>query len=395
MPSPDFLLIVVCLLCCLHVLSLLFAYCAATQKPHSVRNKLKHGVSLVRPLCGLEPFSQQTLASSFAQIYDGPWEIIFCVAQPDDPILPLITALCAAHPQCHSRVLIGEDIISQNPKLNNIIKGWRAALYDDVIFTDSNLLLGPDYIARVSATFSSQAPCVSAPPIGSQPKGFWGEVECAMLNSHAARWQYAAAFCGVDFAQGKTLAFRRSSLRGDVMAAMALEPAEDAATTKYIRAMGARVQLLSQPYEQPIGTRRFAAFWGRHSRWARLRRTTFPALFALEIITGPYAPLLCLGAALGPWHPHILGAVLLILGLWYGAEALFVYALRWPLSALSPLAWLVRDGLVPAFYVAAWAKADFTWHGHLMTSAKQDIKQNIKQDIKQEMEQDIVPAPLR
>ena len=31
-------------------------------------------------------------------------------------------------------VLIGDDVIGANPKLNNMVKGWRAATYDWVVF---------------------------------------------------------------------------------------------------------------------------------------------------------------------------------------------------------------------------------------------------------------------
>ena len=59
-------------------------------------------VSIVRPLCGVDPFSQETLASTFALDYPA-YEVVFCLASADDPIAPLVRRIMAAHPKIPSR----------------------------------------------------------------------------------------------------------------------------------------------------------------------------------------------------------------------------------------------------------------------------------------------------
>ena len=54
-------------------------------------------VSLVRPLCGLETFSEETLRASFKLDYRD-YELLFCVHAPNDPIIPLVPRLIAEHP---------------------------------------------------------------------------------------------------------------------------------------------------------------------------------------------------------------------------------------------------------------------------------------------------------
>ncbi len=56
-------------------------------------------VSLVRPLHGLEAYSEEMLTRSFRLDYPA-FELIFCVADPADPIVPLVERLIAAHPRC-------------------------------------------------------------------------------------------------------------------------------------------------------------------------------------------------------------------------------------------------------------------------------------------------------
>src|SRR5262245_55202827 len=84
------------------------------------------GVSVVRPVCGLENHIEDTLGSAFELDYPR-YEIIFCAAAAGDAAVPLVKRLIAAHPHVPSRLLIGNDAISENPKLNNVCKGWRAA----------------------------------------------------------------------------------------------------------------------------------------------------------------------------------------------------------------------------------------------------------------------------
>src|SRR4029078_7369748 len=134
-------------------------------------------ISIIRPVCGVEPFSEDTLASTFALDYQH-YEVLFCVASSHDPTIPLVKDLIAAHPHVKANILIGDDRISANPKLNNVVKGWRAAHNDLIVMADSNVLMPCDYLDRVLANWRPDTGMVSAPPVGSHPFGFWAEVEC-------------------------------------------------------------------------------------------------------------------------------------------------------------------------------------------------------------------------
>src|SRR4249920_1537836 len=54
-------------------------------------------VSLIRPVCGLENFGEETLGSAFRLDYPN-YEIIFCVEHANDAVVPLVNRLIAAHP---------------------------------------------------------------------------------------------------------------------------------------------------------------------------------------------------------------------------------------------------------------------------------------------------------
>lgn len=320
-------------------------------------------VSLVRPLCGVEAFSAQTLEASFHLTYPRA-ELIFCVAQTHDPIAPLVRAAIARHPHIRASLLVGHEPWSGNPKLDNMTKGFCAARGEVVVFTDSNLLIPPDYLQHVVSAFTDDAALVSAPPFGAAPGTFAAEVECALLNAYAARVQYCIDALGFGFAQGKTLAFRKADLAAGGFEAMALEAAEDAAATKWARAQGRKVRLVTPMAPQPLGARSFGAVWSRHLRWARLRRATFPLLFAPEIFSSALTPLAAVALAAG--DPLWTAAYASI---WFGADLAATRLAGWPLSWRTLIALPCRDALLAAIWCAAWTGRGFVWRGHVMQAA--------------------------
>ena len=101
-------------------------------------------VSLVQPLCGVEPFLEATLESAFALDYPE-YELIFCLAHADDPAAPLARRAIERHPERQARLLFGDERPSANPKLNNVVKGWKAARNAWIVIADSNVLMPRDY----------------------------------------------------------------------------------------------------------------------------------------------------------------------------------------------------------------------------------------------------------
>jgi len=325
-------------------------------------------VSLVRPLCGIEEFSEQTLEASFRLTYPAV-DLIFCVAQPHDPVAPLVRAAMARHPGVRAQLLVGGDWFSGNPKLDNMAKGYRAASGEYVVFTDSNLLIPPDYLQHVIGTFTDDAAVVSAPPFGAAPGSFAAEIECGLLNAYAARVQYCVDALGFGFAQGKTLAFRKADLDAGGFDAMALEPAEDAAATKWARAQGRKVRLVTPMAPQPLGMRSLGAVWSRHLRWARLRRATFPLLFTPEILTSALTPFAAMGLMEWLAGGAVLPWVAAYAFVWYGADVAATRLAGWPLSWRTLAALPCRDALLAAIWCAAWTGRGFVWHGHAMQAA--------------------------
>lgn len=349
----------------LQLVSIALVYLRLGRQSFGAEETKAPPVSVLRPLCGLENNLEETLGTTFK--LDHPkFEVLFCVASPSDPAIAVAQKLIGEHPGVRASLLIGDDRVSGNPKLNNLVKGWAAARHDWIVMCDSNVLLPPDYLRVLQGAWDGRTGLVSAPPAGIRPQGFWARLECAFLNSYQARWQLAADQIGLGFAQGKNLYFKRDLLEAaGGIARLGSEMAEDVASTKITRKAGLKVRVAPRPFAQPIGRRSFADVWARQLRWSRVRRFGFVAYFLPEVLSGALLPVLATSlliwlGAVGWW------ALPALLALWYGAEFMLAARAGWPRSLADALSWIVRDALIVPLWIGAWMGAGFVWRGNAM-----------------------------
>lgn len=347
-----------------HLSSVVMAWPRSRRSPARIRPDTPIDLTILRPLCGLETYSQATLRSTFELETKGV-RLLFCVANAADKVVPLVRQIIAEYPHVDAELLIGNEQLNANPKLNNLIKGWQRTTSEWVVFVDSNVMLPPDAIARLRECWDERCGMVCSPPIGGICTNLAAEFEAAFLNGYQARWQLAAAQVGLGFAQGKVMFFRRDLLaRVGGLKALASEPAEDAAATKVVRGAGLAVRLVARPFVQPLGSKRLADVWKRQLRWAQLRRATFPAFFYLEILTSAVLPLALLSLDFRTLPTF---ALPVFLALWYGSEMALTVRCGWGQSLrLLPLA-IARDLLIVPIWVTAICRNKFEWQGHAMS----------------------------
>lgn len=349
-------MILFALLLAIHLTSILLAGWRLRARP-AARGTAP--ACLIVPVRGIDHFAAETLVAFLEQ--DHPdHRIFFCVEDADDPVIPLLHRLIAArgaHAPKRAEVLIGRDPISHNPKLNNMVKGWRHDDTEWVAMIDSNALPPPDYLSTLLGAHGPRTGLVTSPAIGIRPQGVWAQVEAAFLNTHQARWQFLADLFGRGFAQGKTLFWHRPTLtRAGGLAPLGRELAEDVAATKLVHSLGLTVRLAPRPIPQPIGPREFAAVWDRQLRWSRIRRLGFFWLFLPELLLGGAVPL----GALALTYPILLPPAA---ALWYGAEWALARANGWPRSVA---AMILRDLLFPALWLWSWKSRSIAWRGQVL-----------------------------
>lgn len=106
-------------------------------------------VTILRPIKGLDPHLSLTLGSVFLQNYPSHLhEILFCVASPQDPCIPIVRSLIERYPGSSARLVLGEEDVGPNPKIRTLSKGYREARGDIVWMLDSNIWVAPGVLAR-------------------------------------------------------------------------------------------------------------------------------------------------------------------------------------------------------------------------------------------------------
>lgn len=350
-----------------HILStLVVSVRGIRRKP--LRKDTAPPVTIIRPVYERDNYLKQTLASTFALDYPH-YEIVFCAARESDPAVPVVRDLIASHKEADVRLLIGNDRIGQNPKLNNLAKGWASANYDLVAFVDSNVMMPRDYLWQMIENWRPDTGLVTSPPVGSQPRNFWAEIECAFLNTYHARWQLFADFLHIGYAHGKNFMVHKSTLQSaGGIAALASQPAEDAAVTKIVRDAGLRIRVLPRPFLQPLGIRKAREVWDRQVRWAKLRRKTFPIAFLAEPLSGSVLPLISAAIVAYAFSLNVGLVVALMAVCWFGLELALARLVGWHSSRTLLFSILLRDISLPFLWIAAWVSDGFEWGGQQVST---------------------------
>ncbi|MGV2130758.1 glycosyltransferase [Agrobacterium vitis] len=333
------------------------------------------GVTILKPVSGLENNLELTLGSSFHVKYPH-YELLFCAATPDDPAIPIVKGLMEAFPGVDARLLVGDRRISDNPKLNNLAKGWEASSYEMIVVSDSNVEIPADYLQRLLECRTEQTAFVCSPPVAVEAHGLAAQVEAAFLNTYQARWQMVADYLGHGYVQGKTMMFSRADLKAwGGLKELAIEAAEDAAATKIARRHRKEVRLVGKPFFQPLGDRTFREVWRRQMRWAQLRRRAFPLAYSAEIVTGAALPT-ALYIALWASDAASLAGLPALLVAWYAPEIILARAYRWPISPGLVCGYLLRDFLIPVIWLSGWFMRGFIWRGNKVNTVEMSRSQS-------------------
>src|SRR5215475_7937613 len=130
------------------------AFCLWALMPfgrkRSVPDSITPPVSLLKPLCGLDPHAYESLRSHCVQDYPD-FEIIFGVADPDDPALSIVRQLIREFPSVPIKVVVCERQLGMNFKVSNLLQMFPAARHDCLIINDSDIAVSADYLRRVVA----------------------------------------------------------------------------------------------------------------------------------------------------------------------------------------------------------------------------------------------------
>ena len=205
-------------------------------------------VSILKPVRGLDPEAYENYVSFCRQDYPV-YEIVFCVGDRSDPVLPILEKVIADFPQQDIRVLFGSGREATNDKVAKLARLAKEAKYEILVINDSDVRAEPHYLRTIVAPLADpKVGAVTCFYIPTDETTFVQKLQTIGMYSDfypgiVVAWQLD----GVKFALGPTIATSRARL-AEFGGYEIIEnrPADDLLVGRLIAEQGHEVKLL--PY---------------------------------------------------------------------------------------------------------------------------------------------------
>ena len=247
-------------------------------------------LTLLKPLKGCDQTTEDCLRSWLAQEYPGPAQVLFGVAEADDPVCELVRRLLEEFPDADAQLVVCGPLRGANLKVSKLVELERLARHEVLVISDADVKVTPDFLANMVA------------PLREAELGL---VSCfyrlANATTLAMRWEalatnadfwsqvlQARSLKPLDFALGAVMATRRRQLE-EIGGWQALADclADDYQLGRRLARRGYRLELsplVVECWSAPAG---WAAVWKHQVRWARTIRVCQPVPYFFSILSNP------------------------------------------------------------------------------------------------------------
>jgi ceramide glucosyltransferase len=218
-------------------------------RPRARRNSpdanLTPPISNLKPVRGLDPDAYENFASFCRQDYPD-YELLFCVGEASDPVVPVIERLRRDFPERRIRMLFGSGGRGSNDKVVKLAHLVNEAQNEILVISDSDVRVRPDYLRTVVAPLAdSKVGAVTCFYVPIEDKTFTDNLQTiGMFSDFYAGILVARQLDGVKFALGPTIATKRSALAAfGGYQAIQFRPADDLLVGRLIAEQGYKVEL--------------------------------------------------------------------------------------------------------------------------------------------------------
>ncbi|MCX6926305.1 MAG: glycosyltransferase [Verrucomicrobia bacterium] len=258
-------------------------------------------VTLLKPLRGCDPATEDCLRSWFEQHYASPVQILFGVAAADDPVCGIVRELIQEFPASDTQLVVGTPVTGANAKVAKLVGLERLAKHDIIVISDADVRVPVDFLSNAVAPLceDSQAPqatiAPSATPCGlvccfyrlANPTTLAMQWEAVAIN--AEFWSQvlqSRSLKPIDFALGAVMVTRRRLLQQiGGFTALADCLADDYQLGNRLARQGYAIALspvVVECWSAPMG---WVAVWKHQLRWARTIRVCQPVPYFFSILS--------------------------------------------------------------------------------------------------------------
>ena len=263
-------------------------------------------VTLLKPVCGMEPGLEANLTSFFEQQYPS-FEIIFGARHSDDPALDVVRRISRNYPSVGVKIIATGEPLRPNAKVCSLVKMYARAAHNYLIISDSDVHVAPNYIAEVvRPLLDPRNGMVTCLYRGVPTGGLWSKLEALGMSVEMTSGAIVANLIeGMKFALGPTMAIRRDALD----AVGGFEPlgeycADDYVLGREVFESGRQVVMSEHVIDHVVINRSFSCSMRHQIRWMKSTRFSRRAGHAGTALTFamPFGLLGLLAAsALGHW----------------------------------------------------------------------------------------------
>ena len=276
------------------------------------------GVSILKPVKGVDPRMYAGFVSHCRQVYAGEIELLFGVRSLEDAAVAEVARLRVEHPEMNIRLVECPVLLGSNGKVSSLAQMLPQAKYEYVVVNDSDIVVSPEYLAKVMAPFAEAAVgLVTVPYIGLAHGTVWSKLEALGISTDFMPGVLTARKLegGIRFGLGSTLATTKTALAAiGGFEALVDQLADDYEMGARLAAAGYRVELVHEVVATTVPAYSLRGFCEHQLRWARgtrdSRRAGYLGLGVTYVLPWALAAVIASGGAL--WSFSLLSVALLV-----------------------------------------------------------------------------------
>ena len=281
-----------------------------------LKKTARPGISLLKPVKGLDQDTSACLASFINQKYPHR-QILFGVADPADPVFPVLRELQGKHPDVDIQIINCPQELGLNPKVSTLRQLLPHADHELIVISDSDVRAKPDLLTRLAAALQQPGVGLATCLYRSGPvQTVGGALEALSISADFIPSVAMAHYVeGINFALGAVMALPRHILeRIGGFPAIADYLADDYQLGYRVSRAGLQVHLLPYVVETLGGRETVAGYLAHQLRWARTYRVCRPqGYFAYGITFAlPWGLLSWLASGLASWGGRLALLCLLV-----------------------------------------------------------------------------------
>lgn len=232
---------------------------------------------------------ENNLHSFFQQNYPE-YEIIMGFNNSNDPAIEVADKLIELYPNRKSKIIVNQDKIGLNPKINNLVNMYPYTCYNHILISDSNIQVSKDYLVNlVKCLEKENVGLVTSAIRGMGAKRLGAILENLHLNSFIISSVFVAhKIFMIPISIGKSMLLKKETLlKIGGFKNFKNFLAEDHLMSQAIKKLGLKVEVSNHFVDNINENWSVEKFLNRHTRWAKMRKTSNLFYYLSEVFSNP------------------------------------------------------------------------------------------------------------